>query len=288
MNKHAWILLGGIVAGSSGCRSSSPALADDTRAPSGFFESSIPPTLAADMRSVEGDNEKKSLSDGPFIKLPVRDFGPAVVSVPRRGARPRPVLVATHGAGDRPEWQCNVWRTTVQDRGFVLCPRGQTTNAAVPEEATGYYYPNHDALGDELTAALAALAERFPAEVDLDAPVLTGFSQGAIMGARILGEHPAHFARAVLIEGGVGAFKEWSLWTARRFQKAGGERVLFACGNPRCAASAEATRAVLDKAGVEAKVLHVEGAGHSYGGQMEEEVRKTFSWLIEGDPRWNE
>jgi predicted esterase len=288
MNQHAWILLGSIIAGSSGCRSSSPALADESRTPSAYFESSVPLALAADRGPREEDSEKKSPSDGPFIKLQVRGFGPAIVSIPRRGTRPRPVLVATHGAGDRPEWQCNVWRTTVQDRGFVLCPRGQTTNAALPEEATGYYYPDHENLGDELTASLAALAERFPGEVDLGGPILTGFSQGAIMGARILGEHPARFARAVLIEGGVGAFKEWSLWTARRFHEAGGVRVLFACGNPRCAASAEATSAVLGKAGVEAQVLHVEGAGHSYGGQMEEEVRKTFSWLIEGDPRWNE
>jgi predicted esterase len=286
MNRRAWILLGGIMAAASGCRSSSAVLADETRTPTGFFESSIRTTPAA--AANEGGDAKEGRSSGPFIKLPVRDFGPAIVSVPLRGARPRPVLVATHGAGDRPEWQCNVWRTTVQDRGFVLCPRGWTTNATVPEDRAGYFYTDHHALADEISAALEALAARFPGDVDLDAPILTGFSQGAIMGARILGEHPAHFARAVLIEGGVGAFKEWSGWTAQRFQKAGGDRVLLACGGPRCAASAEATRAVLGRAGVEAKVLHVEGAGHSYGGQMEEEVRKAFSWIIEGDPRWRE
>ena len=285
-------MLSAILAATAGCRSSSTVRADETRTPTtSFFESSIataPATARADDEAMAGERRSTSTSMGPFIKLPVRDFGPAIVSVPERGARPRPVIVATHGAGDRPEWQCNVWRTTVKDRGFVLCPRGQTTDASVPEERAGYYYPDHHALAAEITAALDALGERFKGDVDLEAPILTGFSQGAIMGARILGEHPARFARAVLIEGGVGAFKEWSGWTAQRFQKAGGDRVLLACGGPRCAASAETTRAMLGRAGVEARVLHVEGAGHSYGGQMEEEVRKAFSWIIERDTRWSE
>src|SRR5262245_9947598 len=51
-------------------------------------------------------------------------FGRAVVSLPLGSTGKRPVVIAAHGNYDRPEWQCEVWRGIVRNRGFVLCPRG--------------------------------------------------------------------------------------------------------------------------------------------------------------------
>jgi hypothetical protein len=40
------------------------------------------------------------------------------------------------------------------------------------------------------------------------------------------------------------------------------------------------------RAGLDPRVIHAEGAGHSYGGSMEARLRETFEWLIENDSRW--
>ncbi|AKT37534.1 alpha/beta hydrolase [Chondromyces crocatus] len=225
-------------------------------------------------------------SSSPFLALPVERHRPAVVSLPLGATSPRPVLVVAHGAGDRPEWQCGVWREIVQDHGFVLCVRGFPTNRYVPEAHTGYFYTDHHALGREITLALDALRARFPQHVDATAPAYAGFSQGAIMGAMLLPGHPARFARAALVEGGDGLFQEWNIPAAQRFRAHGGERVLFACGRSRCAELARTSAFYLRRGGVEARVLHARGAGHSYGGSMATAVGEAFGWVVEGDARW--
>jgi predicted esterase len=223
---------------------------------------------------------------GPFATLPVPGHHDAVVSVPNDAGSPRPLLVATHGAGDRAEWHCELWRAIVGDRGFVLCPQGRRTDARVPHEDAHYYYPDHFALDKEVRAAMAALRARYLDRVDDDRALYTGFSQGAIHGALVITLRPELFPRAALVEGGNGFFDEWSPYAARRFHDGGGERVLFACGSPACVRSAGRCAGYLDKTGVTTRVVHAEGAGHSYGPSMQAELRQSFEWLVEGDARW--
>jgi predicted esterase len=222
----------------------------------------------------------------PFLDLAVARHRPAVVSVPLGATDPRPVLVAAHGAGDRPEWQCQFWRAIVEDRAFVLCPRGFPLNSHVPPEQTGYFYPTHHALGREVSEALRALAARFPQHADIEAPVYAGFSQGAIMGALLLPQHPARFARAVLIEGGAGQFQEWNRLVAAAWKGRGGQRALLVCGRDPCAAAAEASAGYLRKEGLEARVVLAPGAGHTYGGTVGDEVARAFAWVVEQDARF--
>lgn len=221
------------------------------------------------------------------MDLEVPGFEPAVVALPR-GDGPRPVLVATHGAGDRPEWHCDLWSAMVRGAGYVLCPRGKAIDARVPDHERLYYYPDHHALGREVTAALSALSRRFGDRVDLRAPVYAGYSQGATMGALLLPGHPAGFVRAALIEGGYGSAGEWTLGSARRWHGAGGTRVLLACGRADCAARAHKARATLERVGVTARVLHAQGAGHTYVGAMERALHEAYPWVVEGDPRWQD
>lgn len=268
--------------------------------PDGRAEQPAPPPLAADAPAdaraaapaSQGTEPGRGAlprltSPAPFIDLPVPGHRPAVVSLPLGATSRRPVLVVAHGAGDRPEWQCHVWRGIVGDRAFILCPRGFPTNPYVPPEHTGYFYTTHLTLGREITLALEALRERFPEHADLDAPAYAGFSQGAIMGAMLLPNHPAKFARAALVEGGYGLFQEWNIPVAQRFKSHGGERVLLACGRVRCVEQARVSASYMKRGGLDVRVTHAEGAGHSYGGVMEQSLRATFAWVIEGDPRWS-
>jgi predicted esterase len=223
----------------------------------------------------------------PLVTLPVAGHDAAIVSVPRASSSPRPLLVATHGAGDRAEAHCKAWRDIVGDRAFVLCPQGRRTDERVPPDRAGYYYPDHLALDREVRAAIQALRERYGELVDASRAVYTGFSQGAIHGALVVALRPELFPRAALVEGGNGFFNEWSPYAARRFREGGGERVLFACGSAACVRTAERCAGYLEKAGATALVAHARGAGHSYGPAMQAELRATFAWLVEGDERWS-
>jgi predicted esterase len=222
----------------------------------------------------------------PFARLPVPGYNDAIVSLPSGTSSPRPLLVATHGAGDRAEWHCAAWREIVGDRAFVLCPQGRRTDERVPHEDAAYYYPDHLALDKEVRAGVQALGARYAERLDASRAVYTGFSQGAIHGALVIALRPELFPRAALVEGGNGFFDEWSPYAARRFRAGGGERVLFACGSQACVRSAERCAEYLGKTGVTTRVAHAEGAGHSYGPTMQAELRATFEWLVEGDERW--
>jgi len=224
--------------------------------------------------------------EGSFVELEVPGHRPAWVGVPRDTRSPAPVLVVSHGAGGRPEPHCAFWRKVVGERGFLLCPRGVALGTARDGEEQGYFFPNHHALDREVVAALSALAARFGEHVDLRAPIYAGFSQGATMGALAFVNKSTRFERMIFVEGGVGEAEEWTIAGARAFHEGGGARVLFACGRARCLEAARRSARYVEKAGLETRVVFGRGAGHSYGGAVADGLMEAFSWVIEGDSRW--
>ena len=214
--------------------------------------------------------------------LPVAGFGDAVVAVPTRATDPRPVLVATHGNYDKPDWQCQVWGQIVQDRGFVLCPRGVPRRDSPSPKDTRYEYASNPSLEQEIDAGLASLSAAFPGFVDNGPVVLAGFSLGAILAVAIATRRPERFPRLVLVEGGDG----WTLQAARSFRKGGGQRVLFACSQGGCLASARVASGTLKKAALEVEIAKGKNEGHTYVGDVMERYAERFPWLTEGDERW--
>jgi predicted esterase len=255
-------------------------------APLSCASAGVPPSAVPASAAVVRFETSERLEE-PFVALPVPGHEPAVVSVPQMGTGRRPLLVAAHGAWDRPEPHCALWRRLVGGRAFILCLRGQRTLSHVPHSHAAYYYPHHFALAREALAAINALAARYPEQLDPTAAVFAGFSQGAIQGALVAVLHPKVFPRAVLIEGGNGFFNEWSPFAARQFARGGGKRVLFGCGSPACVRTATRCAGYLERSKVDTRVLHAQGAGHSYGSIMEARLRENFSWLVADDPRWS-
>jgi predicted esterase len=225
-------------------------------------------------------------TDEAFVELAVPGYDTAVVSLPRDTSRRRPLLVAAHGAWDRPEPHCQLWRRVTNAHAFILCPRGRRTNRYVPHEHAAYFYSDHFELAREVLATIHALSARYPGELDASSAVWAGFSQGAIHGALVIALHPALFPRAVLVEGGNGFFDEWSPFAARKYARGGGQRVLFGCGSPYCVRTAQRCAGYLERTGVQTFVTHAQGAGHSYGYTMERSLREHFAWLVADDPRW--
>lgn len=189
------------------------------------------------------------------------------------------VVVATHGNFDSPEWQCEVFRGITGARAHVLCPRGMARPDSPSKADTRFTYASNDALEKELLSGLTALrqmlAERLP-----DKPaVYAGFSLGAIMGVAILSRSPrGRFDRAVLIEGG---YDKISADKARAFAAAGVQKILFACGQASCLAGAKTRIHILERAGIEARVVGTPKAGHTYDGPVAEAIRSEWPWLME-------
>ncbi|MBN2193375.1 MAG: hypothetical protein JW751_11215 [Polyangiaceae bacterium] len=220
--------------------------------------------------------------------LEVDGFGPAVISVPRPRRAPYPLLVVAHGAGDFPEWHCELYARIVRSRGMVLCPRGKPIDAREPLDRAACYYPDHHYLGAVVAASLKAVFRRFPSEatgrrVDPSSIAFAGYSQGASMGALVVGGAPERFTRALLVEGG---FKEWNVPIAARYRDGGGHRVAFVCGGIGCALSAGRSAQWLERGGLEARVVYVEGGGHTSFGAVAEALPEVFDWLVADDQRW--
>lgn len=250
-----------------GCAAAAPAAADDPP---------LPP-----------------LPEGPgYERLAVPGYLSAVVAWPaarRPGALP--MAVATHGSFDQPEWNCETYQQVVRGAAVVVCPRGKLRWDTPTEPALRrYYFPAAGSgagastwLQREVDAALRALQTSAPARVAAGPVLYIGFSQGAILGAPLVIHNPARFPRAILVEGGHGA---WNASTARQFARGGGQRILFACGRQSCERSAQGAAAELARAGVSVKVVYAPDQGHTYAAKVQEQVAAAFDWVITGDARF--
>lgn len=200
----------------------------------------------------------------PIVSLPVPGFGDAVVSLPLGTSEPRLIALALHGNFDRPEWQCEVWREITRGQVFVLCPRG-IPRRDVPKDYDRWEWGSLAQTKAEVVAALTALRAQYPRHVKPGPLIFTGFSLGAILGARLIQDPDLAIGAAVLTEGG---YQGWTLAKARALQPTLG-RLLFACGQTECR---NAFRYQLDplfkKAELPAAVVAEVKAGHTYDGPI--------------------
>ena len=202
----------------------------------------------------------------------------AFVSVPLGATEPRPVLVAVHGAGDRPEWACGGWRGITDAYPFIVCPDGS------PNSPDKRRWSSRGAITRVVDAALPALRRRFGAHVAEGPMVYASFSQGAHHGAWIVRERAADFPLVTLVEGGHGGTGQPGF--AESFAAHGGKRMLFACSTPGCAGLYARPRDGLQRAGVEARIFDAGPVGHNLNGQVVAAMKAPFAWLVRDEPRW--
>jgi predicted esterase len=272
------ILAGLVVVACAGARPLASTSSSDTE-PQRAGEHGVDATRAR--RDVTGDASARdaagttSTHDVPsgVLLLPVEGFEPAVVVAPP-DARAVPLLVATHGAGGTPEWECERWAKVAKNRWFLLCPRGTALRRG---EAGSYYYPDHHALEREVRAAVDAARGTFGARLASEHGVYVGYSQGATMGALMLVDHGAPFPHLLLIEGGSG---DWTLARAQRFRATGGKSVFIVCGTEGCAQRAARAKPVLERAGLTASVEVTPGGGHTELGEVGTRAEKLLETLV--------
>jgi hypothetical protein len=221
-------------------------------------------------------------AEAPIVDLPVAGYDAARVAVPVGARGKRPIMIAAHGLGDFPEPHCDLWKSIVADRAFVLCPRGYKGGG------NGYTFGSSANLAAEIDAGVAAIRERWPDDADPGPILYTGFSLGANYGIDVITKNPSRYPRAILIEASPG---RWSAASAKAYSEGGGQRILFACGQGWCNSDAKRTSDLLDDR-VQTKTTHAKNpdgtdVGHTSHGLVGEDLKRELGWVTEGDPRWS-
>lgn len=280
--RHCATLVGCVVA----CRGPQPSPSGAASTAPARSLSAAQPSLATPAPSTsvgENDPVPAAASKLPrliearnFVTLPVSGFRDAVVSVPSDGSEPRALVLALHGNFDRPEWQCEVWRRITRGEQWVLCPRG-IPRRDVPKELDRWEWGSLASTKAELVAAIAALRERYAAHVAPGPVVFTGFSLGAILGARLLSDPELDIGAAVLVEGG---YQGWSLGKAKaltpRLRQA-----LLACGQTECRnAYRYQLEPLFRRAGLRSGLVADVKAGHTYDDPLAALVAAEWAPLI--------
>jgi poly(3-hydroxybutyrate) depolymerase len=219
---------------------------------------------------------------GVFETLAVAGHPDAFISLPTGATTRRPVVVVVHGSGDRPNWQCEGWRSATAAFPFIVCPTGAYDAHWSTPGDTRYTHTGGASLLGYIDAALAALAARYPEQADTHTPLLAGFSLGAseILGLAV--KDPSRFPRIALIEGA------WDGWTDARvtsYAKGGGQHVLYGAGQRDVERRQRATAKRLVDAGVETRVVFAP-VGHSFDQRLVDAIRAEAAWLVEDDARW--
>jgi predicted esterase len=203
----------------------------------------------------------------------------AVVSVPLGATEPRPVVVAVHGAHDRPEWACGGWRLGFSVYPFVVCPRGS------PIGLDKYAWTSATAIERAISKSIEKVRERFGAYVAPPPYVYAGFSQGAIFAEPILLRHAAQFQTAILAEGGYPTLR--SRRFAKAFRAGGGTAVVIVCGTAACRETTHGVVPMLESAGLRVYESGDIRSGHNLNQRMQQALLRDFRSWFEGDPAWS-
>ena len=197
-------------------------------------------------------------------------------AVPLGAQRPRPLLLAIHGAFDRPAWPCGSYRGATHGRSFILCPGG------VPSAPSGFTLgePHDTAL--ELRAAITALKARFTKHLARGPVVLAALGPGVDHALALALEEPSFFSHLVLVNGSVARLTPAF---ATRFGQAGGKRVLCVCSAGSCDADSDLRVQSLRPAGVEARLIVAE-RGQGLDAAVVETLERQWAWLVSSDSRW--
>jgi len=202
----------------------------------------------------------------------------AVVSPPLGATGPRPLVVAVHGAHDRPEWACGGWRLGFATYPFVVCPRGR------PVTRDKYAWASSAEIERVALKAIDAVRARFGEHVASAPYVYAGFSQGAILSEPILVRHAALFQTAIFAEGGYPILGSAAF--ARKFRAGGGETVVIVCGSEACRRGTRESALRLEAAGLRVFESGDVRSGHNLNQLMQQALARDFPSWFAGDPAW--
>ena len=248
----------------------SPAVASDASAPDA---SAKRPPLYGYAWQIELFDPPESEADAG-----VKPARIGYVSVPLGATEPRPIMVALHGGGDRPDWACGEWRGMTNGYPFMVCPRGPGGG----DSHLGWLSPADTKA--RISRAIAATKKMFGSWV-LEGPmVLAGFSMGATQTALIARTDPQTYPRVAIVESAYAP--EPAIAFAEPWAKGGGERAIFMCTTLGCEGTYRKAARNVAHQHVPAR-LNIAGTNqHGIWDEVVRSMRRDWPWVVEGAKGW--
>lgn len=240
----------------AGC--SEPSYETKTAAPPPRTDAEAPRALAP----LGGDwlEELRDANDKPA----------GAVAIPILAREKRPLVVAVHGAGSRPDGMCSAARAALGPWPFIVCPHP----IAKLDRETSWSSPAQ--LRSAIDHAVAAAEARFSDYLDTREVLYLGHSQGAMMApdALALPSTTVHFGSAIFFEG----LPRDAARAKSELLGTGITRFLLASGQNGWAPGHEAFAKSFAGTPIEARHVH-RTTGHFFNAQVSELIGKELPWV---------
>ncbi len=182
------------------------------------------------------------------------------------------LIANLHGICNPPGYACGYWTQSGSERGFLVCPEGNST-------CGGGGPPSWDEslvdMDKDLEKSIDVVSAQYPGEVVREGAILTGFSRGAWAAPTIAAMHPGRWRYLILNEADV-------TLTKSTLEKAGVRAVVLMAGQWGTQIAGErATVAKLQKEGFPAMFIMMPSAGHYYSANIDELMRQAMQFVIQ-------
>lgn len=249
--------------------------------------SNAPPTLPpppVDAGEISDADAAVDADDGAEAEAGPRPIGPYEVpfvgkrkvyyAVSKSTSGPQRLLVNLHGMCNPPGYACGYWLEAGTDRGFMVCPEGNTFCGPGGPSSWDESFADMDR---DLEAAIAIVDAKYPGEISREGSVLTAFSRGAYAAPIIASMHPGRWPYLILAEADV-------TLNATALRKAGVKAVVLLAGEWGTQIKGE--RETVKKLQAEhfpAIFLTMKNAGHYYSADIDDLMRQALEFVLSSD-----
>jgi predicted esterase len=215
---------------------------------------------------------------GPELR-PLRDGTRrtvGVVSVPLGAREKRPLVVAVHGAGSRPDGMCHAARWSLGPSPIVVCPH------SIESTETEASWGSAEGLRAAIDRAVAAARTELDPYIESEGALYLGHSQGAMLAPSVLAlRGRTNFRSAIFFEG----LPRDAVRARADLLRARIERLFLVSGQSSWSSGHRIFAESFRGTTVAAKHAHVD-AGHFMNGEVHALLRSEMAWVAADAPAW--
>lgn len=209
---------------------------------------------------------------GPF-EIPLTSTRKVFYAAAPEPSRRR-LIANLHGVCNPPGYACGYWTHAASERGFLVCPEGNTTCGAGGPPSWDESFAEMDR---DLERAIDAVDGATGGALAREGAILTGFSRGAWAAPAIAAMHPGRWRYLILNEADV-------TLTRAGLEAAGVEAVVLMAGEWGTQLAGErATVERLQREGVRAKLIVMPKAGHYYSANIDALMGEAMDFVTRGE-----
>jgi poly(3-hydroxybutyrate) depolymerase len=196
----------------------------------------------------------------------------AFVSAPTKTKRRRRVIASLHGLCQPIVASCSPWAHGASERGFLVCPSGNSSCGSSIAEAPTWNETDEEVEAD-IEKAIDVMEASYSGEVSREDGVLTGFSRGGYIAARLVSMFPKRWPYLIICEAN-------AQMTAERLRAAGVRAVAIVAGEESIEYPGEkATAEQLEKDGMRVRLYTMKGVGHAYSKDYDDLMAQAVDFV---------